>query len=445
MNVIKKPDINILCHLQEDNNNSYQEDNNMNNRIIVPNTLVLGIDIAKENHYGQFIVNGEYIKKPFLIKNTRESFECLLDSIRQLKAKYNLDYVLVGMEPTGHYWKNIAYYLKSQGIDLCLVNPYHVNKTKELEDNSPTKNDKKDAKIIAKLIYQGQYLSCMFEEELYVNLRLCSKNRQELKKQFISEKVRLIALLDEYFPELKKMFSDILGKSALFILKTCPFPQDIVNIGVSELTQKLLDATHNRVGFKKAELVFNAADTSIGVPVGLEGARYRLKLILRQLEGLQKELDNVEKLMEEYLVQTGYSEYLLSIQGVGIVTAASFLAEIGDISKYESYKQIQKVAGLNLKETSSGMKKGKTKISKRGRSNLRNILYQAATVMVAKNVAFKEIYTHLTKRQENQLTGKQAIVALSVRLIKVMYTLCKKKTTYTHDRVHALASYQQAA
>lgn len=118
---------------------------------------------------------------------------------------------------------------------MCLINPYHVNKTKELEDNSPNKNDKKDARIIAKLVYQGQYLNCMFNEELYVNLRLCSNNRQDLKRQFITEKVRLIALLDEYFPELKKLFSDILGKSALYILKNCPFPQDIVKLGVHEL------------------------------------------------------------------------------------------------------------------------------------------------------------------------------------------------------------------
>lgn len=83
----------------------------------------------------------------------------------------------------------------------------------------------------------------------------------------------------------------------------------------------------------------------------------------------------------------------------------------GDISKYDDFKQIQKIAGLNLKETSSGMKKGKTRISKIGRPNLRNILYQASIVMVAKNRAFKEIYEHLTKRQENNLTGKQAIVA----------------------------------
>lgn len=84
----------------------------MNNIIMIPNTLILGIDIAKENHYGQFVVNGEYIKKPFLIKNTKESFDCLLETIKELTNKYGTVHTLVGMEPTGHYWKNIAYYLK---------------------------------------------------------------------------------------------------------------------------------------------------------------------------------------------------------------------------------------------------------------------------------------------------------------------------------------------
>ena len=417
----------------------------MNNIIMVPNTLILGIDIAKDNHYGQFIVNGEYIKKPFLIKNTKESFDCLFEIIEELTEKYGTVHTLVGMEPTGHYWKNIAYYLKNRGISLCLVNPYHVNKTKELEDNSPTKNDKKDAKIIAKLIYQGQYLTCMFEEELYVNLRINSNNRQDLKKQLITEKVRLIALLDEYFPELRNLFSDVLGKSSLGILKNCPFPKDILSIGIEKVTEILKKATKNRVGIKKASLVYEAAENSIGIPVGLDGARYRLNLIIRNLEKFQEEINAVEILMNKYLFETGYSDYLLSIQGVGIVTAASFLAEIGDISKYDDYKQIQKIAGLNLKETSSGMKKGKTKISKRGRPNLRNILYQSSMIMVAKNQAFKEIYEHLTKRQKNKLTGKQAVVALSVRLIKVMYTLCTKKVMYSHDKVHGLDSYQQVA
>lgn len=417
----------------------------MNNIIMVPNALILGIDIAKDNHYGQFVVNGEYIKKPFLIKNTKESFECLLEIIDELTEKYGTVHTLVGMEPTGHYWKNIAYYLKNRGISLCLVNPYHVNKIKELEDNSPTKNDKKDSRIIAKLIYQGQYLSCMFDDEIYVNLRIASNSRQDMKKKLIKEKLMLIALLDEYFPEVRKIFSDILGKSSIAMLKHCPFPNDILNIGLENLVDILKKGTNNRVGLKKATEIYDAANNSIGIPVGLEGARYRLNLIMRNIENIQNEIDQIEAIMERYLTESGYSEYLLSIPGVGIVVAASFLAEIGDISKFNNYKQIQKIAGLNLKETSSGTKKGKTKISKRGRPNLRNILYQSSMIMVAKNQAFKEIYNHLTKRSKNNLTGKQAIVALSVRLIKIMYTLCSKKLAYSHDEVHGLNSYQQSA
>lgn len=417
----------------------------MKNIITVPNTLILGIDIAKDNHYGQFVVNGEYIKKPFLIKNTRESFDCLLKIIKELTEKYGTVHTLVGMEPTGHYWKNIAYYLKNRGISLCLVNPYHVNKTKELEDNSPTKNDKKDARVISRLIYQGQYLTCMFEDELYVNLRIASNNRQDLKRQLIKEKVRLIALLDEYFPELRKLFANILGKSSLGLLKNCPFPKDIKSLGIDKVTDILKKATKNRVGIKKATLVCEAAENSIGVPVGLDGARYRLNLIIRSLENIQSEIADIETIMQNYLFETGYAEYILSIKGIGIVSAASFLAETGDISKYDDYKQIQKVAGLNLKETSSGMKKGKTKISKRGRPNLRSILYQVSLVMVAKNEAFNEIYTHLTNREKNRLTGKQAIVALSVRVIKVIYALCTKKEKYLPEKVHGLESNQNVA
>ncbi|WP_428817911.1 IS110 family transposase [Clostridium butyricum] len=116
------------------------------------------------------------------MKNTKESFDCLLKMIEELTIEYGTVHTLVGMEPTGHYWKNIAYYLKNRGISLCLANPYHVNKTKELEDNSPTKNDKEDARVISRLIYQGQYLTCMFDDELYINLRIASNNRQDLKK-----------------------------------------------------------------------------------------------------------------------------------------------------------------------------------------------------------------------------------------------------------------------
>jgi hypothetical protein len=147
----------------------------------------------------------------------------------------------------------------------------------------------------------------------------------------IKEKVRLIALLDEYFPELRNLFSDILGKSSLAILKNYPFPKYILDIGIEKVTEILRNVTKNRVGIKKGYLVYESAENSIGILVGLDRAKYRLNLIIRNLKKIQEEIDVVELLMNKYLFETGYSGFLLSIQGVGIVTAASFLTEIGDI------------------------------------------------------------------------------------------------------------------
>lgn len=230
----------------------------------------------------------------------------------------------------------------------------------------------------------------MFDEEVYVNLRIASNSRQDLKKQLIKEKVRLIALLE--------------------------FPKDIKDERIDKITYLLKSATKNRVGIKKGSLAFESAENSIGIPIGLDGARYRLNLIIKNLENIQKQIDDIEIIIHEYLIQTVYSQYILSVKGIGIVIASSFLSEIG-----------------------------KTEISKRARPNLRNILYQEALVMVAKNEAFKEVYEYLTKRNNNRLTGKQAIVELSVRFIKVICALCTKKELYSCDKVHGLESYPKVA
>lgn len=141
----------------------------------------------------------------------------------------------------------------------------------------------------------------------------------------IKEKVRLIALLDEYFPELRKLFSDILGKSSLEILKKCPFSKDIKTMGIYKITELLKIATKNRVGIKKAILVCEAAENSIGIPVGLDVARYRLNLIIKNLENIQQQIDDIEIMMQEYLAQTGYSQYILSIKTMVLQKGIDFI------------------------------------------------------------------------------------------------------------------------
>lgn len=125
--------------------------------------------------------------------------------------------------------------------------------------------------------------------------------------------------------------------------------------------------------------------------------------------------------------KTGLARYLLSIPGVGIVTAASFLREVGDPSRYTNSRQLRRLAGYNLTENSSGQHKGQTKISKRGRSELRNILYQASLVLVSKNPEFKALYRYFRRRRDNPLKGAQALVVIACKLLRVMFCLVKKR------------------
>ncbi|WP_010492515.1 IS110 family transposase, partial [Paenibacillus elgii] len=131
------------------------------------------------------------------------------------------------------------------------------------------------------------------------------------------------------------------------------------------------------------------------------------------------------------------SAQMLSVPGVGVVTVAGFLAEVGDIHNYDHGQQIIRLAGLNLKENSSGKRKGKTGISKRGRSRsrLRALLFRAVMPMVAKNPAFKALHHYYTTRSQNPLKKKQSIIALCGKLIRILYTLGTKQKQYDANDV----------
>ncbi|MGG1619723.1 transposase, partial [Paenibacillus sp. NRS-1782] len=126
---------------------------------------------------------------------------------------------------------------------------------------------------------------------------------------------------------------------------------------------------------------------------------------------------------------------MLTVPGVAVVTLAGFLAEVGDLSGYEHGQQIIRLAGLNLKENSSGKKKGKTSITKRGRARLRALLFRAVMPMVAKNAEFKALHQYFTTRGQNPLKKKQSLVALCGKLIRVLHTLGTQQIPYDANDV----------
>lgn len=411
--------------------------NNAKLEAITHKTLIVGIDIAKLTQWARFVdYRGLELGKAVKFKNDKNGFENILATIEWFCKTKSFDAVIVGLEPTGHYWKPLANYLLKHDVKVVMVNPYHTKRAKELDDNSQTKNDKKDALTIAKLVRDGRYYDVYMPQDIFAELRVLTNTRISLMRRHNSIKNTITALLDEYFPEINTVFKNVFrGKASMQILKSCPFPALILELGVEGVLTEIKKVVKRSVGRKKAEQLVETARNSIGVNYGLSSAKFKLDLMVEELDLLTRQLEQIEDAMASALSQLDYADLILGIQGIGVVTAASLLGETGDLLRFDHPRQISKLAGYNLVEDSSGKSKSGTIISKRGRKNLRSILYRIALVMVAKNNEMKELYQYLKTRKDNPLKKKPALVVVSKKIINVIYHLVKKNMEYKPELV----------
>ena len=405
---------------------------------ITTDTLVVGVDISKNYQWARFVdFRGIEHDRDLKFKNSKGGFETILARIREICKKENFAKAVVGMEPTGHYWKAFANWLeKQEGITAVLVNPYATKQAKELDDNSQTKSDKKDALTIAKLVKDGRYFELYLPHGVYAELRGLSTTRSGLNKRKSALKNTITAVMDEFFPEYAEVFKcPLSGKASRHILKNCPFPKFILALGEDGVTDEIRKAVRKTVGRKKAARLVEAAKDSIGVDYGEESARLKLRLMLEELELLEKQTEELEGEMEAALGKTDYAEFLLSIKGIGIVTLAACLGEPGEPTRFDNPRQMSRMAGYNLVEDSSGKNKSGTKISKRGRKNLRGVLYQMALTMVATNGEMKQLYHYLKTRKKDPLRKMQALIVISKKILTLIHTLAKKKENYDPEKV----------
>ena len=404
---------------------------------ISPDTLLIGVDIAKNAHWARFTdYRGIPLGKALKVLNNKEGFENILTRIKGVCKQNDLHKVILGLEPTGHYWKPLAHYLTSHGIKVVLINPYHTKRAKELDDNSPTKNDKKDALTIARLLRDGRFSQLYLPQDIFGELRVLSNTRISIMRRHNAIKNTIRAVLDEYFPELVTVFKyPLKGKACRQILKSCPFPSLILELGRDKVLTQIKKAVKKTIGQKRVEKLLRTARNSVGVTYGIQSANLKLTLLIEELELMEKQLTHLATAMEQALTLTGFKEIILSIPGVGIITAASFLGNTGDPLRFAHPRQISKLAGYNLIEDSSGENKSKTTISKRGRKQLRNVLYQMARTLVAVNAEMKVLYHYLKTRPHNPLKKKQALVVISKKMITIIHSLVKKQTTYQPELV----------
>ncbi|OZQ91447.1 IS110 family transposase [Paenibacillus sp. VTT E-133291] len=416
----------------------YKLKQKQNQRItrITDSTLVVGADIAKKTHVARAVdFRGIELGKDCVFQNDQEGLTKLASWMKELEQVHGKTEIVFGIEPTGHYWFPLAAFLKEQGITIAVVNPHHVSKTKELEDNSPTKSDYKDAKVIADLIRNGKYSEPNLPTKEFAELRILMNLREKVVVNSNQVKARISHWFDRYFPEYSVVFKDWEGKASLMTMRQFPTPEEIVSTGARGILTHWKTEVGRGVGIKRAEKLYATATESIGLTEGLSAARIELESLLEQYDLYAKQVETIMGEAMLVLERIPGTTQMLTVPGVGVVTIAGFLAEVGDLSGYDHGQQIIRLAGLNLKENSSGKRKGKTGITKRGRSRLRALLFRCMLPLVAHNEEFKALHKYFTTRQDNPLKKKQSLIALCGKLIRVLHTLGTKQKDYDANDV----------
>ena len=267
-------------------------------------------------------------------------------------------------------------------------------------------------------------------EGVYADLRIYSNLRFKLQSDLTSIKNRIYRWISIYFPEYRTVYGKPDSASGTLILKTAPLPEDILTLGVDGVNKIWRDAKMRAVGIKRAKTLVEAAEHSVGCREGANGARVEIQMLLEEYESKQERIQEILAKIKDLVDEIPMATELLEIQGVGLKTVSGFLAEVGDVKRFNSPKELQKLAGLDFREDSSGKHNGNTKISKRGRKRLRYLLYEVSMSLVSKNPEFKEIHKYYTTRKENPLKKMQSLMVIASKVIRVFYAILTKGVKY---------------
>ena len=406
--------------------------------------LIVGCDIGSETHYIRAIdTRGRELSRgAFEFSNSSEGFASAKAWVLNLAAENDKKQVVLGLEPTGHYWFALAAWMVSNGISVVQVNPYAVKQSKEIEDNSQLKDDRKDPKIIANLVKDGNYGMPYLPEGIYADMRRLSMFRDQLTEDRIRNINRLHREMKIYFPEYMDAFGKIDGAFALEVLKAAPIPSDIVAMEAGGLKNIWHEAKLRGRGYSRAGIIVDYAKRSVGLTGGTDAGREAIKWFVEQIIKLDKQLDEVENVLHQKCMEIPYAENILEINGVGENILAGILAEMGDISRFDDVKEI--LSGMGLVACSSGKHKGQTKISHRGRKRLRYWLFQAAKSAVAHANEFKQLHVYYTTRSNNPLKKMQSLIVIACKILRVIYTILNIGTKYDPERMLKDIRYPQS-
>lgn len=386
----------------------------------------VGIDVAKSKHDCCVMDNEAHILiKKFSFDNTLPGYQKLVDTVTTLTEDHSS--IIFGMEMTGIYGHNLFERLKANGFNVIMIKPETVMRYRDYK--GLPKSDKLDARCITEILVRNEAVAIPSQKKEYGELKLLTRRRSALSKMLTQEKNRFLARIDVYFPDLPNVFKS--GHTTLkAVFSSYSTPYSITHADKAELLALIKRASKNRYGVDKMNELILAAHNSIAVHTSISPEDYIYILsLLESINFLEKQISDLDKMIEAKAIQFDAYSVLLSFTGCGKTTAAVIIGELGDLSRFHKASQIVSFAGLYGNNSQSGSSIDKRgKISKKGSRELRHALYLVAEFARRNNPVLKDYFTR--KKNGDKKKHILAVNAVANKLCAILFSIIRNHQTY---------------
>ena len=384
---------------------------------------IVGIDIGKNHHEASIVSpEGKQIGRSLRFATTHKGADSLMSFI--FKNIGNSPCVF-GMEATGHYWYPIYSFLKAKGYTIYVINPIQSDSLRKMYIRQ-TKNDSIDSFLIAEVIRFGQFGTTSMADENILAMRQLCRYRDSVISFRTEIKLRIGTIMEQIFPEYEKQFSSLWVSTSMGILEKYLTPENIENAPIDELFEIIKDKSHNRLTRAKAISIKEAAADTFGIKIAQDAFSFQLKQLIDRMNFLDKQIEALDCQILEYYEK--FDCYLHTIPEIGIIGAATILAEIGDISRFKNSSSLIAFAGIDPTVRQSGeFNSTHNHMSKRGSPYLRHAIFLAATTCSFHNSPLNAYYKKKRNQGKHHLTATGAVAR---KLTTVIYAVLRDSKPY---------------
>ena len=384
---------------------------------------IIGIDIGKNHHEASIVSpEGKQIGRSLRFATTHKGADSLM---RFIFKNIGNSPCVFGMEATGHYWYPIYSFLKAKRYTIYVINPIQSDSLRKMYIRQ-TKNDSIDSFLIAEVIRFGQFGTTSMADENILAMRQLCRYRDSVISSRTEIKLRIGTIMEQIFPEYEKQFSSLWMSTSMGILEKYLTPENIENAPIDELFEIIKDKSHNRLTKAKAISIKEAAADTFGIKIAQDAFSFQLKQLIDRMNFLDKQIEALDIEIMKYYEQ--FDCYLHTIPGIGIIGAATILAEIGDISRFKNSSALVAFAGIDPTVRQSGeFNSTHNHMSKRGSPYLRHAIFLAATTCSFHNSPLNAYYKKKRDQGKHHLTATRAVAR---KLTTVIYAVLRDSKPY---------------